>query len=278
MIILSLGGPGIQTGRSYLTETIQYGLAFVPDNVSMLLSPLVMGILIVFSFFTSALSSATGMGGGVLLFTVMTLYFPINIVIPVHGVIQFFNNFLTLNLLKHHLKKSLMMPFLLGSIPGILLAAFSVHKIIQTAAPQIIILCLILYSLFRPARLPDLELQHKNFIWVGFITGFLGIIAGAIDPILAPFFVRKDLSKEEVIANKSAMQAIVHFAKIPVFLYLGFDYLPYFSFCLITNVACFFGTRFGIMMLKRMSEAVFMKVFKVALGLTGLRMFFKLFF
>lgn len=246
--------------------------------MTMLASPVVMGILILFSFFTSALSSATGMGGGVLLFTVMTLYFPVQVIIPIHGVIQFFNNFLTLNLLKKHLKSSLMKPFILGVIPGILLAAFLVNKIIQTSAPQMIILALILYSLFRPAKLPDLELQHKNFVWVGFITGFLGIIAGAIDPVLAPFFVRKDLSKEEVIANKSAMQAIVHFSKIPVFLALGFDYLPFLSFCLITNVACFFGTRFGILMLQKMSEKVFLRVFKIALALTGMRMLYKLIF
>lgn len=233
-------------------------------------------ILVFFSFFTSALSAATGMGGGVLLFTVMTLYFPINVVIPIHGVIQFFNNFITLSFLRPHLKKSLMLPFILGSIPGIILAAFLVNQIIKTDAPQMIILALIIYSLFRPKRLPDLELQHKNFFWVGLITGFLGIIAGAIDPVLAPFFVRKDLSKEEVIANKAAMQAIVHFAKIPVFLSLGFDYLPFLGFCLLTNVASFFGTRFGILMLQKMSETVFLRVFKVALALTGLRMLYKL--
>lgn len=242
------------------------------------LSLLTMTILVIFSFFTSALSAATGMGGGVLLFTVMTLYFPINVIIPIHGIIQLFNNFLTLSFLRIHLKKSLMWPFIIGSIPGVLLGSLVVTKLIKTDAPQIIILALIMYSLFRPKRLPDLELKHRNFFWVGLITGVLGIIAGAIDPVLAPFFVRKDLSKEEVIANKAAMQAIVHFAKIPVFLSLGFDYLPYLSFCLITNVACLFGTRFGILMLRKMSEDVFLKVFKFALAATGLRMLYKLFY
>jgi uncharacterized protein len=235
-------------------------------------------VMIGFAFFTSALSSATGMGGGVLLFTAMTLYFPINVIIPIHGIIQFFNNFLTFSLLRKHVKASLIKPFLIGSLPGIILGAWLVNKIIQTSAPQIIILSLIIYSLFRPKQLPDLELKHKNFFWVGFITGFLGIIAGAIDPVLAPFFVRKDLSKEEIIANKSTMQAIVHFAKIPVFLYLGFDYVPFLSFCLLTNIACFFGTKFGISMLHKMSEKTFLKVFKIALSATGARMLYKLIF
>jgi uncharacterized membrane protein YfcA len=250
----------------------------MPYYLKMILAPLTLGILVLFSFFTSALSAATGMGGGVLLFTIMTFYMPIQVIIPIHGIIQFFNNFLTLSFLRTHLKRSLILPFLLGSIPGIILAAFLLNKIIKTNAPQIIILLLIAYSLFRPKRLPDLELKHKNFLWVGLITGFLGIIAGAIDPVLAPFFVRKDLTKEEIIANKAAMQAIVHFAKIPVFLSLGFNYVPFLTFCLITNVACLFGTRFGIIMLRKMSETVFLKVFKVALSVTGLRLVYKLFY
>jgi len=241
-----------------------------------LLAPLSLGLMILSSFFTSALSAATGMGGGVLLFTLMTFYFPVSVIIPIHGVIQFFNNLLTLTFLKIHLKSTLLKPFILGSVPGIFLGAWLVNRIIQTNFPQYVILVLIIYSLFRPKKLPDLELQHHNFIWVGFITGFLGIIAGAIDPVLAPFFVRKDMSKEEIIANKSAMQAMVHFSKIPVFLYLGFDYVPYISFCLLTNVACLSGTRFGIAMLRRMSETLFLKVFKIALLATGLRMVYKL--
>ncbi len=242
----------------------------------MLLAWPALSVLIIFSFFTSALSAATGMGGGVLLFTIMTMYFPIQVIIPIHGVIQFFNNFLTLNFLKVYLRKTLMVPFIWGALPGIFLASLLLSRIIKTQAPQTIILALIIYSLFRPKQLPDLELKHKHFFWVGLITGFLGIIAGAIDPVLAPFFVRKDLTKEEVIANKAAMQAIVHFAKIPVFLSLGFDYLPYISFCLITNVACFFGTKFGIILLQKMSDNIFLKVFRFALLATGLRMAWKL--
>lgn len=240
------------------------------------LAPLTLGFLVFFSFFTSALSAATGMGGGVLLFTVMTFYFPVGVIIPIHGIIQFFNNLLTVVFLRAHLKASLLKPFIIGSLPGILLGTWLLNKIIHTNFPQLIILLLILYSLFRPKKLPDLELKHKNFIWVGFVTGLLGIIAGAIDPVLAPFFVRKDLSKEEIIANKAGMQAFVHFSKIPVFLFLGFNYLPYLGFCVITNLACLLGTRFGIALLKRMSESVFLKVFKFALLATGMRMLYKL--
>ena len=119
----------------------------------MLLAWPALSVLIIFSFFTSALSAATGMGGGVLLFTIMTMYFPIQVIIPIHGIIQFFNNFLTLNFLKVHLRKTLMIPFIWGALPGIFLASLLLSRIIKTQAPQTIILALILYV--RIAKICD---------------------------------------------------------------------------------------------------------------------------
>lgn len=237
-----------------------------------------LSIMTLTSIFTSALSAATGMGGGVLLFTVMTLYFPMTVLIPIHGVIQLFNNFFILIFLKQHLRSSLLKPFFWGSLLGIGVGAYLVNQIIATKIPQIIIIILIAYTLFKPKKLPTLDVAHKNFFWVGIITGFLGMIAGAIDPVLGPFFVRNDLNKEEIIANKAFMQAIVHFAKIPVFYFLGFDYLPYLSLCLVTNIACIFGTKFGIIVLKKMNEKGFLMVFKIALFATGLRLVYKVFY
>lgn len=229
------------------------------------------------SIFTSGLSAATGMGGGVLLFAVMTIFFPMNVLIPIHGVIQFFNNLFIVIFLKQHLKRSLLQPFLIGSVFGITLGAFLVSRIVKTHIPQFIILTLIAYTLFRPKRLPDLKLKHKNFVFVGFITGFLGMIAGAVDPVLGPFFIRDDLSKEEVIANKAFMQSIVHFSKIPIFYFLGFDFIPYIGLCLLLNFACIFGTKFGIVVLERMSDKVFILVFKIALVGSGLKILYSVF-
>jgi uncharacterized protein len=235
-----------------------------------------LGLLIFFSLFTSALSSATGLGGGVLLFTLMTFYFPIGITIPIHGLIQFVNNFITLIFLRKFFIKGLLLPFILGSVPGILIGAWWVEKIINSNIPQLIILILIFYVLFRPQKLPDLELKYQNFFWVGLMTGVLGILAGIIDPVIAPFYMRKDLSKEEIIANKAAMQAFIHLSKIPVFLYLGFDYAPYLGLCLLTNLASLVGTRLGISVLKKIGQNIFHKIFKFALLATGLRLLYKI--
>jgi uncharacterized membrane protein YfcA len=240
-----------------------------------ILTPLIFGITVITSMFTSALSAATGMGGGVLLFSVMSLHFPIPLLIPLHGLIQFFNNFYILIFLRKKLLKAFIGPFFLGCMVGIGIGAWLAQKFIQTSFPQIIIIIMILYTLFRPKRLPALDVKPVNFVWVGLVTGFLGILAGAIDPVLAPFFVRNDMTKEEIIANKSFMQAIVHLSKIPVFYFLGFDYLPYLSLCLVTSLACLIGTKFGIKVLEKINEKAFLYIFKFALLATGLRLAYR---
>ncbi len=230
------------------------------------------------SFFTSALSAATGMGGGVLLFSVMAIYFPINVLIPLHGIVQFFNNLFIVIFLKQHLRKEFILPFFWGSLLGIGVGAYFLDKLIHTLLPSIIMILLIAYTLFKPKQLPSLDVGPKNFFWVGLVTAFFGLIAGAIDPILAPVFIRGDLDKEEIIANKAFMQAIVHFSKIPVFYFLGFDYLPYLGLSILINFACIFGTKSGIILLKKMNHQVFIFIFKLALAVTGLRMIYKVVF
>jgi uncharacterized membrane protein YfcA len=240
-------------------------------------SPWVLIFLTFTSFFTSGLSAATGMGGGVLLYSVMSLFFPMQVLIPIHGLIQFVNNVFIVGFLKNYLNRKFIQPFLIGALIGVFLAALIVEKIIQTKIPQILIVLLILYTLFKPKKLPDLKVSQNGFVFVGLITGFFSIIAGAVDPVLAPFFVRDDMNKEEIIANKAMMQAIVHLLKIPVYLWMGFDYLPYLSLCLILNAACIFGTKFGIIILKKLNEKMFNLIFKYALMLTGARILFKIF-
>jgi uncharacterized membrane protein YfcA len=235
------------------------------------------GVLTFFSIFTSALSAATGMGGGVLLFSVMTLAFPIKTLIPIHGLIQFFNNLFIVYFLKKHLRFDFLKPFFLGGTLGLFIGIFLLNKIISTKIPYLIIIALVLYSLFKPKKLPHLNFKPKGFFFVGLLTGFLGLIAGAVDPILGPFFIRDDLTKEEIIANKAMMQIFVHFSKIPIFIFLmNFNFLPYFSFCLLLNLASFFGTKYGIVILEKLSPKTFILVFKLALSATCIRLIYKL--
>ena len=49
-------------------------------------------ILFLAAFLTSILSGTIGMGGGILLFAVMAQYFPLSVLVPLHGLIQLGSN------------------------------------------------------------------------------------------------------------------------------------------------------------------------------------------
>ena len=49
-------------------------------------------LLVVASFFTSALTAAFGVGGGIAMLALMGLFIPVAAVIPVHGAVQLGSN------------------------------------------------------------------------------------------------------------------------------------------------------------------------------------------
>ena len=49
-------------------------------------------------------------------------------------------------------------------------------------------------------------------------TAVLTVLVGVTGPWVSAFFLRDDLSKEQVVATKAAIQTVGHVAKIPAFL------------------------------------------------------------
>lgn len=236
-----------------------------------LLSPTVIGLGL-FAILTSAISTFAGMGGGVLLFAVMATIFPLTMVVPVHGIVQFISNTHRAFMLKDYIKCSIVKPYMPGAILGAAIAMALLKNALNPKYAIFLLVLLIAYTLFKPKKLNLPLPKTKGFFWLGLATGLLGMLVGAVDPILSPFFLRHDMSKEEIIANKTALQVIVHALKIPVFLGLGFDYIEFSGLMGILIVASLFGNKAGYHLLKFITQRVFQMIFKVALFLVGVRM------
>lgn len=229
------------------------------------------------SFITAAISAATGMGGGVIFLIGLNLFLPLSKVIPIHGLIQLKNNLVRVLYLRKYLLKRICLNYTVGCFTGVLTVTFFLKSLDSKVIPYALILLLVIYSLFKPKKMPELKLPSWGFIFLGFFTGILGILVGAVDPILAPFFLRDDLSRYEIIANKSFFQMFIHLAKIPVFLYLGFDYVEYWFLILILFITAILGTFTGLKILDRISQVVFQKFFKIILFAVSLKVAYTLY-
>ena len=100
----------------------------------------------------------------------------------------------------------------------------------------------------------------------------IAIFIGATGPFLAPFFLRDDFEKENVIATKAACQTWLHLLKIPAFLSLGFDYRPHALLLVLLVGGVIVGTFVGRHLLGRISAERFLVAFQVVLALIALHL------
>lgn len=233
-------------------------------------------LLVAIATATSVLSGTIGMGGGIVLLSLMTLFMPLAHIIPVHGVVQLVSNGSRFWLLRAHIKRPAVFYFALGLPLGVLPAVLVLKQVDDPRPFFAAIIILILYALFKPKRLPALKIPMWGFIGVGAAVGFLSPLIGATGPFIAPFFLRDDFSKENIVATKATVQSLGHLLKFPVFLHLGFDYISFLPLILGMTVAAVVGTRVGIGVLKRIDTRVFTILFKTALGVAGLRLVWKM--
>lgn len=224
----------------------------------------------------SIISSMTGMAGGILMFAAMGTVIPLRPLIAIHGVVQVFGNASRCWFLRRHLLWRMCSPFGVGAVLGAAATTFFIINVVGKVFPLALLCLLIAYSLFKPKNLPELKISDANFFWLGIATGTLGILAGAIDPLLAAFFLRDDLTKEQVVANKSFMQLITHLTKIPAFMYLGFSFFDNLGLIFLFSIAAIVGTRIGINLLNRINTKIFFKLMRLALLVAGLRLSYQL--
>ena len=180
--------------------------------------------------------------------------------------------------MRSHITWSLAIPFFIGAPLGTFLSFLVIKMMPSPLYPQIIITFLIFYSVFRPKNLPSLIIPNWGFFFLGIIVGLFSLLIGATGPIIAPFFLRSDLKKENLIATKAAVQTMGHFLKIPAFIALSFPFENYLWLIFFMTLFTIFGTSWGIKILIKIDEKLFIKVFKIGLFLTGVRMVFKIIF
>ncbi|MAW75744.1 MAG: hypothetical protein CMG09_07480 [Candidatus Marinimicrobia bacterium] len=240
-------------------------------------------ILILSAFITSSISAVIGMGGGIILLGIMAIIIPEGyMVIALHGIIQLISNTTRTYVFRNHLKDKLVKEFSLGALIGAALSGLIIFLLIQfynvNSASEIkvdflkpIIGIFIIWYLFLKGS--KKEKISKSFIKVGGISGLASVFVGATGPLIAPFFLKSNLTKENIIANKAACQMITHCTKIPLFIYFfNMSYINEYQILLPLIFAVFIGTNFGKYILQMIPEELFKKLFKAALFLIAIRL------
>ena len=227
-------------------------------------------ILTITALLTSIISGMTGMAGGTILLAFIASLVETAYVVPLHATVQLISNSTRFLLFFKHIQWRIILFFLIGVLPGAFIGIY-IFKLLDKNLIKLLMGIFILAVIYLPKSQKERESSFSHFLPIGFISGLIGIFFGAIGPFLAPFFVRKDVIKEELVATKAACQSIAHIIKISLFGFIGINILPYWHILLYLCLAVILGTIVGKKLLTKMSDVAFKRIFKVMLTIIALR-------
>jgi uncharacterized membrane protein YfcA len=228
--------------------------------------------LVALSLFTSALTAAAGIGGGLVLLSVMASFLPPVVVIPIHGVVQLGSNAGRAALMRRHIDGHILVPFALGSLLGIGLGA-KLFVALPTPTLQAILGLFVLTSVWLP-KLKASKIPNRGFALVGIVGSFCTMFVGATGPFVASFITPDRLERHAVVATHASCMTLQHSLKVAAFGFLGFAFLPWVPLLVIMVAAGFLGTMLGKRLLDHLPHRLFAKAFKLVLTLLALRLLY----
>lgn len=231
-----------------------------------------LAVLFICALISSIISGIIGMGGGILLLTLMMYALPYQFVIPIHGLIQLTSNSSRSWYLRKHIVRSYFISFLLGAPFGLFVAYNILNNIKDSKWPLFLLSLFIIYVVFKPKKIPEIRLNKYGWFFLGILAGIQGPILGATGPLIAPFFSRSDLKKEEIVATKASLQIVIHFFKLPLFLTLGFNYIEHLDIIITMSIAALLGTYIGVHFLKKIKTEHFQILFKSILLISAVKL------
>ncbi len=234
-------------------------------------------VLSIAAFFAAVVSGATGIGGGTLLLAVIMVTVQTEYVVSLHAALQLISNGTRITIYRKNINWKVTCYFLVGIIPGVILGIYT-FSLLDKSTIKLIMALLILVTTYLPKSSSQRNSHLPIFIPLGFIAGVIGIFFGAIGPFIAPFFIRNDIVKEELVATKATLQIIVHALKIPLFGFIGINVIHYWQLILILSLFLIGGTIIGKRLLNKLSKRHFKTVFKIILTLIAIHMLVNYFF
>ena len=230
-------------------------------------------LLITAAFFSSSLTAVLGLGGGMLLISVMSVFLPPAAVVPVHGVIQFASNASRGAFAPRDIRRDILWPFLVGCLLGTLAGSQVVMKVPTELLPLPLGVFILLMT-----WLPQIKKKlwfPGRFLSLGFVQAFLTLFVGATGPLNLPFLMRAGLTRDQLVVTAAAFMTIVHLVKIITFGLLGFAFGPYLLLMVLMTIAVVGGSYAGTKLRHKVPEQLFRTVFKGLITLLALRMILK---
>jgi uncharacterized membrane protein YfcA len=233
------------------------------------LEPWVAALLVFASFFTSAITAAFGIGGGIAMLALMGLFVPVASLIPVHGAVQLGSNSGRAWHQRASVRMDVARPFIAGSIVGAALGVFLVVQL-PDALLKLILGGFIL--LLTWVKIPGMDTLTKAGLAIASVgLAMLSMLVGATGPLVAVLFAKFfENDRKALIATSAVAMTTQHLLKVIVFVIAGFAFWEWVPLVAAMILSGFGGTVYGTRLLDRMPEETFRKWFRIGITLLAL--------
>lgn len=230
------------------------------------MSALAAAIIFATTLVTSFVSGIFGMAGGLILMAVLVALVSVAMAMIIHGGIQMFANGYRAFLLRDAIDWRVFGYYCIGALAGIT-ALFFVRWTPDKQALYFL-LGLTPMLVWLPKERLHLDIKRRaHAIAAGFGVQGLNTLAGVAGPMLDLFFVRADMTRQQIVATKSVTQALSHLVKIgfwsvPVVSAAGWTAMPPWWLFAAAIPLSMLGTTLGKTVLERMNDVNFRKWMK----------------
>jgi uncharacterized membrane protein YfcA len=226
--------------------------------------------LIPIVFITSCLTAVIGMGGGVLLLTLMPGLVPASAILPLHALTQLASNISRAGFGWRSIDPGIIPAFAAGALVGSWLGG-QVYQFIDLRWLPLCIGVFILVFTWLPS--PVLRGGGQLALAVlGFCQTGLGMLAGATGPLGAAVLLRRSRERDWLVVNTAVYMTVNHTLRVFAYFAIGFSYAPWWPLVSGMVVAGIVGSWVGTRLRGLVPQRNFHKWFRLLVTVLAVRM------
>jgi uncharacterized membrane protein YfcA len=222
------------------------------------------------AIFTSAFAGAAGLGGGLMLLSMLPAFLPACALIPLHAVSQWFSNASRLGMKYREVDTSLIKPLFIGAIGGAMVGALLYRSFPLEILPPVLGLW-ILWLTWGPKPRFSIP-QRFTFTFLGFYQSALSMALGATGSLGTALLIRHTQDREYVVINTAVYMSISHTCRVTAFIVLGFSFTEWWRELTVLILGTLVGTYIGTAIRPLINQAFAVKLLKGILTMLALNL------
>lgn len=224
-----------------------------------------------------SISTLTAGGGALMLLPFLSFLVGANNVAPVLNLGNFIGRPIRLYLFWKNIKWEIVKYYVPPSLIGAWLGA-SILASLESNLMELFIGLFLVSTVFQ-FQFGKKEISFKMklvyFIPLGLIVPFITTVTGALGPLLNPFLLNYSLTKEEIIATKTASSFLTGIVQISSYSFFGLMNRELWIWGLVLGIGIGLGNWIGKVLLKKISERSFRQFAILFMVISGLILIYR---